>query len=111
MSGQEVRFRSGGSDQEVAGEIVWISTEADEKTRTVQVGVDLANFNGQLRANTFGSGRIILREEHQAVVVPNEAVQWVVDSHVVFVRDKNFDAEDAPKVFHARTVRPGAKDG
>jgi cobalt-zinc-cadmium efflux system membrane fusion protein len=109
--GQEVRFRSGGSEQEVAGEVAWISTEADVKTRTVQVGVDLANPNGQLRANTFGTGRIILREEQKAVLVPNEAVQWVVDSHIVFVRDKYFDEKDAPKVFHARTVRPGTKDG
>jgi cobalt-zinc-cadmium efflux system membrane fusion protein len=109
--GQEVRFRPGSSDREVIGEVVWVSTEADEKTRTVQVGADLANPDGQLRANTFGSGRVILREEPQAVLVPSEAVQWVVDSHVVFVRDKNYEDKDAPKVFHARTVRPGAKDG
>jgi len=109
--GQEVRFRAGRSDREVAGEVVWVSSEADEKTRTVQVGADLANPDGQLRANTFGSGRIILREEPQAVLVPSEAVQWVVDSHLVFVRDKNFDHDGAPKVFHARTVRPGARDG
>ena len=111
MHGQEVRFRSSGSDQEIAGEVVWVSREVDEKTRTVQVGADLPNPDGQLRANTFGSGRVILREEPQAFLVPSEAVQWVVESHVVFVRDKNFDDKGAPKVFHARVVRPGAKEG
>src|SRR5262249_42753750 len=80
-------------------------------TRTVQVRADLPNPGGLLRANTFGSGRILLREEKQAVVVPSEAVQWEGDCHVVFVRDKNFEARGAPKVFHTRTVRPGARDG
>ena len=109
--GQTVRFLPGGADQEVAGEVVWVSTAVDEKTRTVQARADLADPDGRLRANTFGSGRVILREEKRAVVVPSEAVQWEGDCHVVFVRDKNFEEKGAPKVFHTRTVRPGARDG
>jgi membrane fusion protein, heavy metal efflux system len=110
-AGQMVRFMPGGADREVRGEVVWISTAIDEKTRTVQVRVDLPNPDGQLRAGTFGSGRIILREEPRAIVVPAEALQWEGDCHVVFVRDKNYDAPTGFKVFHTRTVRPGAKDG
>ena len=53
---------------------------------------------------------MILREEKQAVVVPNGAVQWEGDCYVVFVRDKDFLKERAPKVFHTRTVRIGVKD-
>jgi cobalt-zinc-cadmium efflux system membrane fusion protein len=109
--GQAVQFRPGGLDRMVVGEVVWVSTAADEKTRTVKVRANLANPDGQLRAYTFGSGRVILREERRAVVVPSEAVQWEGDCHVVFVRDKNFQDKDALKVFHTRTVRPGAKDG
>ena len=109
--GQAVRFKPGGFDGEVGGEVVWVSTAADEKTRTVQVRADLDNADGRLRANTFGSGRVILREEKKAIVVPSEAVQWEGDCHVVFVRDKNFDVKGAPKVFHTRTVRPGARIG
>jgi cobalt-zinc-cadmium efflux system membrane fusion protein len=108
--GQTVQFRPGGAEQDVVGELTWISTEVDEKTRTVQARASLANPDGQLRANTFGSGRVVLREEPQAVLVPSEAVQWVVDSHLVFVRDRNFDGKNAPKVFHPRTVRPGATE-
>jgi cobalt-zinc-cadmium efflux system membrane fusion protein len=54
----------------------------------------------------------VLREEPNAVVVPSEAIQSEGDSscQVVFVRDKNFLKEGAPKVFHVRTVRVGAKD-
>ena len=110
-SGQTVEFRPAGFDQDVSGEVVWVSTAVDQKTRTVQVRANLPNRDGQLRDGTFGSGRIILRQEKKAVVVPNEAVQWVSDSHVVFVRDKNYEDKGAFKVFHVRTVRPGARDG
>jgi cobalt-zinc-cadmium efflux system membrane fusion protein len=109
--GQVVRFLPGGFDKEIAGEVAWVSTAADEKTRTLRVRANLANPDGRLRANTFGSGRILLREEPRAVVVPSEAVQWEGDCHVIFVRDRNFEDRDAPKVFHTRTVRPGARDG
>ena len=69
----------------------------------------LDNTLGQLRAFTFGAGRIILREEKEAVVVPNEAIQSDGDCMVVFVRDKNYFEKDAPKVFHVRTIRPGTR--
>jgi membrane fusion protein, heavy metal efflux system len=107
--GQEIRFRPDGG-QEARGKITWISTEADPKTRTVKVRASLENGDGRLRANTFGSGKVVLREESQAVVVPNAAVHWEGCCHIVFVRDKDFFKDGAPKVFHVRTVRPGTKD-
>ncbi|HMF13926.1 MAG TPA: efflux RND transporter periplasmic adaptor subunit [Gemmataceae bacterium] len=107
--GQEVRFRP-DSGAEARGKISWISTEADPKTRTLKVRATLDNGDGRLRANTFGSGRVVLREESQAVVVPNSAVHWEGCCHVVFVRDKRFLESGAPKVFHVRTVRLGAND-
>src|SRR5262249_16910057 len=73
--GQAVRFRPDGGGEEAAGKVSWISTAADEKTRTVEVRALLPNSAGRLRANTFGAGRIILREEPKATVVPSEAVQ------------------------------------
>jgi cobalt-zinc-cadmium efflux system membrane fusion protein len=108
--GQAVRFRSDASAADVAGTISWISPAVDERTRTVKVRAELANQNGRLLANTFGSGRIILREEKYAVVVPKEAVHWDGDCQVVFVRDKNYLDEKSPKVFHVRKVRTGAQD-
>ena len=107
--GNEVHFRPDGS-KESRGKINWISTEADPKTRTLKVRAALDNADGRLRANTFGSGRVILRQESQAIVVPNSAVHWEGCCYVVFVRDKHFLDEGAPKVFHVRTVRVGAKD-
>ncbi|HUY32378.1 MAG TPA: efflux RND transporter periplasmic adaptor subunit [Pirellulales bacterium] len=109
--GQTVLFRpSGGTDEkEITGSLSWISTSVDEPTRTVNVRVDLPNSSGLLRANTFGAGRIVLREEPRAVVVPSEAVHWDGCCHVVFVRDKHYLEPDAPKFFHIRQVRPGVK--
>jgi multidrug efflux pump subunit AcrA (membrane-fusion protein) len=110
--GQPVRFRPDGNRDEVSGKLVWISTTADPQTRTVTARAELPNLNGQLRNETFGAGRIILREERDAIVVPNEAIHWDGCCNVVFVRDKGyFDKPDSPKVFHIRTVRPGAKNG
>ncbi len=111
--GHPVRFLPDGSRQEARGKVAWISTAVDEKTRTVKVRADLANADGRLRAGTFGPGRIVLREEPDAVVVPNEAVQVESEGgcQIVFVRDKNFLKEGAPKVFHVRTVRVGARNG
>jgi cobalt-zinc-cadmium efflux system membrane fusion protein len=82
----------------------------DEKARTVKARANLANTDGRLRAGTFGLGQVALREEKNAIVVPNEAIHWEGDCFVVFVRDKNFLEKDAPKVFHVRQVRVGTRD-
>ena len=107
--GQEVRFWPGEGRQSI-GHVAWISTEADHKTRTVKVRASLENGDGQLRANVFGTGKVILHEESQTVVVPSAAVQWEGCCHVVFVRDKDFLRDGAFKLFHVRTVHLGAKD-
>jgi cobalt-zinc-cadmium efflux system membrane fusion protein len=77
----------------------------------VQVRVQVPNADGRLRANSFGTGRIVLREEPQAIVVPSQAVHWDGTCHVVFVRDKRNFEPDSPKFFHVRSVRPGARMG
>src|SRR3954468_14727584 len=111
--GQTALFRASESANEPdsKGSVGWISTDADDVTRTVKVRVDLANMDGRLRANTFGTGRIVLREEPKAVVIPSDAIHWDGTCNVVFVRDKNFMQPDAPKIFHVRSVRPGVKEG
>ena len=109
--GQVVKFRPTAGRDEVAGSITWMSTEVSDRTRTVKVRAELENANGRLRSNTFGTGRVILREEAKAVVVPAAALHWEGDCHVVFVRDANYLKPGAAKVFHTRTVRPGVRDG
>lgn len=119
--GQAVKFRPDGSDRDVVGELVWKSSEVDDKTRTVQYRAELKNPEGTLLANTYGAGQIVLRAEvrtrrddpleKEAIVVPNESIHWEGDCHIVFVRNKNFLDPNGLKVFHVRTVRPGVING
>ena len=103
--GQKVRFRQSGTESdEVQGQIVWISTAADAHTRTVKIRADLPNADGRLRANTFGTGRIVLRDEADSIVVPSDSVHWEGCCHVVFVRDKNYLDADSPKFYRIRKV-------
>jgi cobalt-zinc-cadmium efflux system membrane fusion protein len=108
--GLDVAFRTDDGFQEVNGKLTWISPVVNEHTRTLQVRVQIDNADRRLRDHTFGSGRIVLRAEPKAVVVPREAVQSTSDAHFVFVRDKNFLKEESLKLFHVRQVRIGAQD-
>ncbi|QDT05125.1 Cobalt-zinc-cadmium resistance protein CzcB [Rubripirellula lacrimiformis] len=110
--GQPIRFQADGSRYEVEGKLNWISTAADSQTRMVQVRAMLPNVDGKLRSETFGTGQIILREESDAIVIPNGSSHWEGCCQVVFVRDKHyFDSPDSFKVFHVRSVRLGATNG
>ncbi len=105
--GQAVRFLPDGMRDDVFGQISWVSTDVDKQTRTVEVRADVENPEGTLRNETFGLGQIILREAPNAVVVPEESVQWDGSCFVVFVRDRDYFDDDHPKIFHTRSVRPG----
>ena len=110
--GQRVLFRPTDSPEavQIEGTIAWISTAADDKTRTVKVRVDLPNPDARLRANVFGTGRIVLREDPRAVVVPTEAVHSDGDCNIIFVRDKDYLKDGAAKFFHIREVRLGVRN-
>lgn len=108
--GQLVRFRHDGHSGGDTGTLAWVSPAADEKTRTVLVRVELPKVSRGHHANTFGTAQIVLREEPKAVVVPSDAVHWEGDCNVVFVQDKDFTKTGSLKVFHVRSVRPGATD-
>ncbi|MFN0196607.1 MAG: efflux RND transporter periplasmic adaptor subunit [Planctomycetaceae bacterium] len=110
-SGLPVVFETDDGGEKITGEISWISPAVDEHSRTLMVRIAIENTEGRLRDKTFGTGRIVLREELNAVVVPRDAVQSTPDAQFVFVRDKNYFAEGSPKFFHVRQVRIGAKDG
>ena len=101
--GQPVVFRPDGNADAVAGRVAWVSTEADERTRTIRVRADVENAAGRLRAHTFGTGRVVVRESPTAVAVPTEAVHWEGCCHVVFVRLTD-------EVFQTRKVQIGAHD-
>jgi len=106
-----IRFRPNGTTAELEAKLIWVSSTADEKTRRIAARAELVNDKRELRAGTFGTGRVVLREEEGAIVAPAGAVQFDGRSHFVFVRDKDFLKPGAFKVFHAREVRVGARDG
>ncbi|MCG3134050.1 MAG: Multidrug resistance protein MdtA [Planctomycetes bacterium] len=102
--GQSVSFRpDAGRGDAISGKVSWISTAADAKTRTVKIRVDVENPDGRLRANTFGTGRIIVRQSEKAIAVPTAAVHWEGCCNVVFVRL----TED---IFQTRKVQVGARE-
>ena len=107
--GQKVFFKPDHKPDELAGTVSWRSSQVDPKTRAVKVRADLIKPDGKQLANTFGAGRILLREVDDAVLVPNDAVHWEGCCHIVFVRDKDYQKEGSPKVYHVRKVRIGAK--
>ena len=113
--GQPVRFRPDGSATEFVSRIIWISTEVNEETRTLEVRAEVANRTEPatstggaprhaLRAHTFGSGRIEVDRRGTAIVVPRSSVQWDGSRWVVFV-----PAGDA--AFASRPVEPGERTG
>jgi cobalt-zinc-cadmium efflux system membrane fusion protein len=96
LLGQDVVFTTDGGHADVHSTIAWISSEVDEKTRTVSVRAEVENpmipesqLRGQERrrllANAFGTGRIRVRQVPHATVIPNECVQWEGGRWVVFV--------------------------
>ncbi|TWT64364.1 efflux RND transporter periplasmic adaptor subunit [Rubinisphaera italica] len=110
--GQEVRYLPDGQTAEHRGKVIWISSDVDRETRTVRVRAELANSDGELRNESFGTGEIILRDESDAIVVPESSVQWDGENTLVFVRDARFFEKDRPKFFVARSVRVGVtQDG
>ncbi|XZE53531.1 efflux RND transporter periplasmic adaptor subunit [Planctomycetaceae bacterium SH139] len=107
--GQKIRFTPDGSERTIEGQLDWISTGANQKTRMIEVRAALENPHGSLRDQTFGAGQVVLRESTDAIVIPSAAAHWEGCCQVVFVRDKNyFGGKDSPKLFHVRSVRLGA---
>ena len=105
--GQTMEFVPDGDwDRLVEGRLSWISTEADERTRTLQVRAIVENQQGKLRANTYGTGRIHLSSSENALVVPNNAIQKEGAVSVVFIREI---APDGAQRFVRREVQIGIR--
>lgn len=108
---QRLLFQPDSADIELAGKLDWIADGIDEKTRTLKVRAQIENESGHIKSMTFGTGRVVLRETPNAIVVPNDAVHSDGCCQIVFVRNKDFLKPDAPKLFHVRKVRLGVKTG
>ncbi len=98
--GQTVIFRSEGLPGEPqVGQITWISSQLDRRTRTLKVRAELDNPDRLLRAGMFGTSEISI-DRDIALLIPREAVQWEGCCNVVFVRKSD-------TLFEPRKVRIG----
>lgn len=117
--GQPVEYIADGIPGSLNCKVNWISTELDDKTRTLQalaeVDNPLVDADGDgishrlLKANTYGVGRIRVRNRPSAVAVPAMAVQWDGEKHFVFVEERP-EADDDESIFCQRMVLPGTVD-
>ena len=103
--GQPVRFRPDGAEDSCASTISWISTEVNDASRTLEVRIDVSGpAAAQLRANTFGTGRIEVERIGTATVVPSQSLQWDGVRWVVFV-------PVGETSFAPQPVQPGLRQG
>ena len=69
------------------GRLNWISSQVDDRTRTLLVRADLPNEDGLLRAKMFGLARLIVHDDENVLSVPSDAVQTDGCCQLVFVRE------------------------
>ncbi|MGE0327269.1 MAG: efflux RND transporter periplasmic adaptor subunit [Polyangiaceae bacterium] len=94
--GQKVLVSPGGGAAEVGGEVSWIASEVDPRTRMVTLRASVPNPDHTLRANQFVAAKVEVKGRRAAVAVPRAAVQRVGARDVVFVRTS--EALFAPRV-------------
>lgn len=113
--GQKVVFSINGAPGDLFGELSWISTKANPRTRSVlarmEVDNPLANDHdpgrqGQrlLRANMFGEAKILVQSKTETLTIPDAAVQRDGAENVVFV-------QTSETTFEPRLVELGFSEG
>lgn len=68
------------------GQITWISTQLDHRTRTIHARAELNNESGVLKAFMFGRATVFAGRSSKAVTIPKSAVHWEGCCNVVFVK-------------------------
>jgi cobalt-zinc-cadmium efflux system membrane fusion protein len=103
--GQAVLLTAEGwAGETLGGRVTWLSSDVDRHTRTVKVRAEFENPEGILRAQSFGTARIVTRDDKAAVLVPKDAVQWEGCCNVAFERQ-------SPTEFVPRKLRLGYDAG
>lgn len=81
-----------------------MSVSVDPRTRTAEARVELPNLERRLLAGVFVRARIEVTAEHEALLVPEEAVQRAQGASLVFVRS-------GPGEYVPATVKIGGRAG
>ncbi|HNO78158.1 MAG TPA: efflux RND transporter periplasmic adaptor subunit [Phycisphaerae bacterium] len=94
----------GLGDEEVAGELTWVHSQVDKRTRLIKARAEVPNLDGQLRDGMFGEVRVILGEDISTLRIPKESVQRIEQKPYVLVRT-------ADDLFDLRRVVVGERNG
>jgi cobalt-zinc-cadmium efflux system membrane fusion protein len=85
---------------EFRGRLFFLGTTMDDKTRTIEGRIEVANPGGRLKAGMFVDASLRTDEDRPALVVPEGAIQEIQSRPAVFVRT-------APGTFVLRPVEVG----
>lgn len=89
--GQAVHITAEGFPTEATGKISYISPVVAEATRTATARMLVPNPEQRWRPGTFVTARIVLAAESVRTLIPNDAIQTVDNTPVVFVpKDEGF---------------------
>ena len=94
--GQPVHFASGGRDLE--GRVARVSPTIDPTNRSITVYTQVPNAAGNLKGNSFATGRIVSRTVNGAIVIPSSAIRQAQgnDKPFVYRLGAQDDLERAP---------------
>lgn len=81
--GQSVRFAAGG--RQLEGKVARISPTINPSNRTLTVYLQVPNPKGDLRGNTFATGRVVTRAIDNTIVIPSAAVRQSASGDKPFV--------------------------
>ena len=81
--GQNVHFASGGRDLD--GRVARVSPTIDPTNRSITVYVQVPNAAGNLKGNSFATGRIVSRTVNGALVIPSSAIRQAQGNDKPFV--------------------------
>lgn len=94
----------GLGDTAVTGVIDWVDTSVNPESRTLKARAVLQNPEGLLKDGLYAN--VMLRDTadpHEALLLPEQAVQWVDDAAFVFLSRES-------GLFEVRAVNPGKPD-
>ncbi|MGM0577109.1 MAG: efflux RND transporter periplasmic adaptor subunit, partial [Myxococcota bacterium] len=101
--GQPITLRVDGvPNRTFRGELTWVGSEVDRRTRTVEARAEIPNPDGLLRAHQFARASLEVGAPEGAVTVPRGAVQRYGGGSVIFVRSE-------AGVYEPREVRTGRR--
>lgn len=80
---------SGLPGRAFTGRVTWIASAVDNRTRSLTLRAELPNEDGLLKAQMFGTARVVLHDNEELVTVPEPAVQTDGCCQLVFVRESD----------------------